>query len=69
MAAWKLILVAYKARQGWRRIPPAQRRAIVRTAQEAALKHGPVVARTVRKQGPGVARRVVSATRRPRPGP
>jgi hypothetical protein len=36
----------------WRRIPPAQRRMLVRQAR----KHGPTVIKQVRKHGPTVAR-------------
>ncbi|HSK17056.1 MAG TPA: hypothetical protein VK915_12935 [Gaiellaceae bacterium] len=69
MAAWKVILVAYKAHRGWRRIPPAQRRALVRAASERAKTHGPAVAKTVREQGPDVARRLADAYRRSRKAP
>ena len=69
MAAWKVILVAYKAHRGWRRIPPAQRRALVRAASERAKTHGPAVAKTVREQGPDVARRLAEAYRRSRKAP
>jgi hypothetical protein len=47
MAAWKLLLVAAKARRGWKRIPPEQRRKLMQTAQTTVRKHGPVVARRV----------------------
>ena len=52
MATWKLILLANRARRGWGRIPPEQRAAIMRAAEQAARKHGPVVAKTMREQGP-----------------
>lgn len=44
---WKLIFVANRARRGWRRIPPEQRRQIVETAGRTVRTHGPVVARQV----------------------
>ena len=47
-----------KAQQGWKRIPPAQRRAILQAAQSSARKHGPTVARTVKTNGPTVGRAV-----------
>jgi acyl-CoA reductase-like NAD-dependent aldehyde dehydrogenase len=58
MAAFKILLVAMKAQQGWKRIPPERRRAILEVAQSSAKKHGPTVARAVRDQGPTVARAV-----------
>ena len=64
--AWKMILVAMKARQGWKRIPPAQRRAILKAAQSSAKKHGPTVAKTLREQGPVIAKRLGQAARQPR---
>lgn len=71
MATWKLLVVALKARQGWQRIPPAKRRALLEQAQQKAKEHGPTVARAVREQGPVVAKRVSEAVRsaRRRPGP
>ena len=39
--AWKTVLVALKAHQAWKRIPPAQRKAILRAAQSSAKKHSP----------------------------
>ena len=63
---WKTVLVALKARQAWKRIPPAQRKAILRSAQSSAKKHGPTVARTVRDQGPVVAKRLSEAIRESR---
>lgn len=47
MAAWKLLLVMAKARRGWARIPPEQRRKLMTSAQKTVRKHGPVVARRV----------------------
>jgi hypothetical protein len=63
---WKTIVVALKARQAWKRIPPAQRRAILKAAQSSAKKHGPTVAKTLREQGPVVAKRLAQAARQPR---
>jgi hypothetical protein len=64
--AWKMILVAMKARQGWKRIPPAQRRAILEAAQSSAKKHGPAVAKALREQGPVVAKKLAQSARQPR---
>jgi acyl-CoA reductase-like NAD-dependent aldehyde dehydrogenase len=64
--AWKMILVAMKARQGWKRIPPAQRRAILNAAQSSAKKHGPAVAKALREQGPVVAKKLAQSARQPR---
>ena len=47
-----LKIVGLKAYQRWMRIPPAQRKAILRAAQSWVKKHGPTVARTVRDRGP-----------------
>lgn len=69
MAAWKVLLLAAKARRGWKRIPPERRRQLVQTAQTTARKHGPVVAKTVREQGPVVARRVAERVRESRKRP
>ena len=63
---WKSVLVALKARQAWKRIPPAQRKAILQAAQASARKHGPTVAKTVRDQGPVVAKRFAEAVRQSR---
>jgi hypothetical protein len=63
---WKTLVVALKARQAWKRIPPAQRRAILQAAQSSARKHGPTVAKTVRDRGPVVARRFAEAIRESR---
>ena len=62
--AWKLALLALKARRGWKRIPPEQRRRLMEAAQTSAKKHGPVIAKTVREQGPVVAKRVAERVRR-----
>jgi acyl-CoA reductase-like NAD-dependent aldehyde dehydrogenase len=64
--AWSVLLLAMKARRGWRRIPPAQRRALLEAAQREARKRGPIVAKTVREQGPEVAKRVAGALRETR---
>ena len=66
MAAFKVLLVAMKAQQGWRRIPPKQRRAIVQAAQRSAKKHGPLVAKRVKEQGPTMARRLAEVLRESR---
>ncbi len=58
MPALKLIFVAMKVQQGWKRIPPEQRRALLQTAQRSAKKHGPLVAKTVKEQGPTVAKQL-----------
>jgi acyl-CoA reductase-like NAD-dependent aldehyde dehydrogenase len=47
MATWKLVTLAFKARRGWNRIPPAQRRQIIENATKQARKHGPTVAKRV----------------------
>jgi len=47
MAAWKLLFLAMKARRGWKRIPPEQRRRLLRSAERTARRHGPVVAKRV----------------------
>ena len=47
MAAWKLIALAYKARRGWKRIPPEQRQKLIANAGKQARKHGPIVAKRV----------------------
>jgi acyl-CoA reductase-like NAD-dependent aldehyde dehydrogenase len=58
MSTFKVITVAMKARRGWSRLPPEQRRAILAAAGSSARKHGPTVARAVKEQGPTVARAV-----------
>ena len=45
MAAWKLLLLAPKARRAWRRIPPAQRRKMMDTATKHGRTYGPLVAK------------------------
>jgi acyl-CoA reductase-like NAD-dependent aldehyde dehydrogenase len=62
--SWKVALLAMKARRGWKRIPPEQRRRLLDAAQTSARKHGPVIARTVREQGPVVAKRVAERVRK-----
>ncbi|HEY3069689.1 MAG TPA: hypothetical protein VGJ34_05180 [Gaiellaceae bacterium] len=47
MATWRLLTLAYKARRGWQRIPPAQRKKLVANAGKQARKHGPVVAKRI----------------------
>jgi acyl-CoA reductase-like NAD-dependent aldehyde dehydrogenase len=49
MATWKLLTLAFKAKRGWSRIPPAQRRQIIDKAGKQARKHGPVIAKNVGK--------------------
>jgi hypothetical protein len=45
MAAFKLLALAYKARRGWKRIPPEQRRKMVQNARKQVGRRGPVVAK------------------------
>jgi hypothetical protein len=45
MAMFRLVGLAYKLKRGWSRIPPEQRKKLVKNAQ----KHGPKVARQVGK--------------------
>jgi hypothetical protein len=47
VAAWKLIFVAVKAKRGWNRIPPDQRRKMISAAGKQVRKHGPTVAKRV----------------------
>jgi acyl-CoA reductase-like NAD-dependent aldehyde dehydrogenase len=47
MAYWKMLALAYKARRGWQRIPPEQRRKMLASAGKQARKHGPVIAKRV----------------------
>jgi hypothetical protein len=49
MAGLRFIGLAYKLRRGWARIPPKQRRQLARNAQKLAAKHGPTIAKGVRK--------------------
>ena len=58
MPALKVVFLAMKAQQGWKRIPPEKRRQILAAAQTQAKKHGPTVARAVKTQGPTVAKAV-----------
>jgi TRAP-type C4-dicarboxylate transport system substrate-binding protein len=69
MPAFKLLLVAMKAQRTWKRIPPAQRRAILEAAQKQAKKHGPAVARTVKQQGPTAAKQLAKVLRESRKRP
>jgi len=41
----RLLTLAFKLRRGWSRIPPAQRRRLLKQAR----KHGPTVARGLRE--------------------
>jgi hypothetical protein len=45
MPAWKLLFLAMRARRGWKRIPPEQRRRLVKGAERTVRRHGPVMAR------------------------
>ncbi|TMJ92882.1 MAG: chlorite dismutase family protein [Actinobacteria bacterium] len=49
MATFKLLTLAFKLRRGWARIPPAQRRRLLKQAGKQARKHGPTVARGLNK--------------------
>ena len=49
MPTWKLLTLAYKARRGWSRIPPEQRKKIVAGAEKHARKHGPLIAKRITK--------------------
>jgi TRAP-type C4-dicarboxylate transport system substrate-binding protein len=69
MPALKVLFVAMKVQQGWKRIPPEQRRAILAAAQRSARKHGPLVAKTVKDQGPTVAKQLGRALRDARKRP
>jgi TRAP-type C4-dicarboxylate transport system substrate-binding protein len=69
MPAFKVLLVAMKAQQGWKRIPPEQRRALFDAAQKSAKKHGPAVAKTVKERGPTVAKQLAKVLRESRKRP
>jgi acyl-CoA reductase-like NAD-dependent aldehyde dehydrogenase len=58
MPTFKVLLLAMKAQRSWKRIPPAQRRAILMAAQSSAKKHGPAVARSVKERGPTMAKQL-----------
>jgi hypothetical protein len=47
MAAWKLILIATKARRGWKRLPPEQREKLIEGVRSSVKKQGPAVAKRV----------------------
>ena len=47
MVAWRLLFVAMKAKRGWNRIPPDQRRKMLAQAGKQVRKHGPTVAKRV----------------------
>jgi hypothetical protein len=47
MAAWKMILLATKARRGWKRLPPEQREKLVEGVRRSVKKQGPIVAKRV----------------------
>jgi acyl-CoA reductase-like NAD-dependent aldehyde dehydrogenase len=42
-----MLALAYKARRGWKRIPPEQRRKMLQAAGKHARKHGPVIAKRI----------------------
>jgi hypothetical protein len=58
MPIWRLMRLVFLARRGWRRIPPEQRRAVLRHAGNQVRTHGPGAARRI-----GTA---VRSARRPR---
>jgi acyl-CoA reductase-like NAD-dependent aldehyde dehydrogenase len=43
------LALAYKARRGWSRIPPEQRKKMIAGAEKRARKHGPVIAKRIAK--------------------
>ena len=47
MPIWKLLLLATRARRGWKRIPPEQRQRIVQGARTSVKRHGPAIAKRV----------------------
>jgi acyl-CoA reductase-like NAD-dependent aldehyde dehydrogenase len=47
MGVWRLLALAFKLRRGWKRIPPAQRKKILKSAGKHARRHGPTVARRI----------------------
>jgi hypothetical protein len=49
MAALRLLALVFKLRRGWKRIPPAQRKKILKTAGKHARKHGPTAAKRIRE--------------------
>ena len=49
MAAFRLITLAYKLKRGWSRIPPAQRKKMVKHAQKQAPKVAKQVGKAVRQ--------------------
>ena len=57
MPAYVKLLVL--ARQGWKRLPPEQRRKVLKGAAKTARKHGPTLAKH--------ARTAVKAARKTRP--
>jgi hypothetical protein len=69
MPALKVMLIAMKVHRTWRRIPPAQRRAMLAAAQNKARTQGPVALEAVRKHGPAVSKRVAEAMRNSRKRP
>ena len=69
MPALKVLFVAMKVQQGWKKIPPEQRRAMIQAAQRSAKKHGPLVAKTVKERGPTFAKQLGRAIRESRKRP
>ncbi|HEY7563110.1 MAG TPA: hypothetical protein VH650_13135 [Gaiellaceae bacterium] len=69
MPALKVMLIAMKVHRTWRRIPPAQRRAMLAAAQNKARAQGPAALEAVRKHGPTVSKRVAEAVRNSRKRP
>jgi hypothetical protein len=53
--------IALTAYDVWRRLPPKQRKAILKQAR----RHGPMVVKQARKHGPAVARIVAKNRKRP----
>jgi hypothetical protein len=49
MAALRLIGLAYKLKRGWSRIPPEQRKKIMKTAQKQAPKVAKQMSKAMKK--------------------
>jgi hypothetical protein len=54
--------VALTAWDLWRRIPPRQRKMLMRQAR----KHGPTIVKQARKHGPTIAKQLADRRKRPR---
>jgi hypothetical protein len=54
--------VALTAWDLWRRIPPRQRKMLLRQAR----KHGPTIVKQARKHGPTIAKQLADRRKRPR---